>query len=570
MSEDPVVEKEIAEPPEVPNEELFSATEVIQAMLKTSKAFRMYLPNNPLLARFVEELTSKMGHHLAEFGDLRLDIDQFELRYRGKAVYENRDPKESVAFKLYSDGIRSLFLNDGIEEREICELLDIIGKDRPGDADDDTVTLLWEKDLPNIAYILDDDYLEYDADDMGGTASQSPQKDKIRGIHKSIEPSETVPTPFMVPQSILTITDNELDWLKNARETDEKRKPLEEVTYILSSILVAEKELSAFGDFADIMVNLTSNLIFAGQIKYSLSIIRFLQGLTTNEQLPTDNRNRLAQAMAGSFSGDLAKLLLNYLDETEDITPPELKDLLTFFGKPAIGQICELLGRVQKMTMRKVILEKLIELGNEAPQIFFPFLADKRWYLVRNIVFVLAKIGDPSTLEAVSSLISHKEPRVRKEVLAYLEGLPDPRSKIYLVKFLNDDNSAIRIRTLHLLAAAGVSPALKPILALTTAKDFDDREMAEKKAIYDALGELGSDQMVPLFRKMLMKKFWFNKAKEKESVICAVAGLRKIKTDAALQLLNEASAAKGGEMQGVIAQAIRTITAERAKGDVTP
>jgi hypothetical protein len=568
MSEKPFVLKEIAEPPEVPKEELFSATEVMQAMLKTSKAFRMYLPNNPLLVRFVEELMGKMRSHLAAFGDFRLDIDQFELKYRGKPIYENRDPKESVAFKLYSDGIRSLFLNEGIEDREICEFLDIIGKDRPGDADDDIVTLLWEKDLPNITYVLDDDYLEYDAD-IGSAAGQSPQQEKIRGIHQSIAPSETAPSPFMVPQNILTITDEELEWLKNSREADEKRNPLEEVTYILSSILVAEKDAAVFREFADIMVNLTSNLIHAGQIKYALSIIKFLRGLAANEQLSPDNRNSLSQA-TGTFSGDLVPVLQNYLDETENITPNELKDLLTFFGKSAIGRICELLGQIQKMAMRKVILEKLIEFGKESPQHFYPFLTDNRWYLVRNIVFILGRIGDPSTLEAVIRLISHREPRVRKEVLSYLEGLPDLKAKTYMIKFLSDDNSAIRIRAMQVLAAARVTPALKPIFALTTAKDFDDREMAEKKAIYEALGELGSDQMLPLFREMLMKKFWFNKAKEKESVFCAVAGVRKIRTDAALQLLEEASAAKSDDLKMMISQGIRAIAAERAKGGEKP
>src|SRR5690242_7409450 len=100
MSENSILLKEAAEAPEVPKEELFSATEVMQAMMKTSKGFRMYLPNNPLLGRFVEELLAKLGNHLATFGDYQLDIDQFELKYRGKPVYENRDPKESVAFKM--------------------------------------------------------------------------------------------------------------------------------------------------------------------------------------------------------------------------------------------------------------------------------------------------------------------------------------------------------------------------------------------------------------------------------------------------------------------------------------
>ena len=166
---------EIVETPEVSKEELTMAADVILSMVKTSKGLKMYLPNNPLVARFIEELTGKMGRHLALYGDFKLDIDQFELRYRGKAIYENRVPKESIAFKMYFDGIRYLIFSEGIEEHELCDFLDIIGKDRPGDIDDDIVTLLWEKNLPHLTYILAEDFLEFDT--VGGTPAAPAARD---------------------------------------------------------------------------------------------------------------------------------------------------------------------------------------------------------------------------------------------------------------------------------------------------------------------------------------------------------------------------------------------------------
>jgi HEAT repeat protein len=167
-------------------------------------------------------------------------------------------------------------------------------------------------------------------------------------------------------------------------------------------------------------------------------------------------------------------------------------------------------------------------------------------------------------------LISHKEPRIRKEVLSFLETIPDPKAKTYIMKFLNDENSAIRIRAMQTLAAARFAPALKMVSALTSTKDFEERDSAEKRAVYETLGELGSDQMVPLFREMLLKKFWFNKAKEKESVFYAIAGLRKIRTEAALQLMEEASAGKSDEAKAMITQAIKAIAAELAKSSTAP
>ncbi len=215
-------------------------------------------------------------------------------------------------------------------------------------------------------------------------------------------------------------------------------------------------------------------------------------------------------------------------------------------------------------------MQALIEIGHDSPQVFFPFLSDQRWFVVRNMVFVLTRIGSAAALDQVVRLISHKEPPVRREVLNYLEKIPDAKAKTYILKFLRDESSAIRIRALQVLGSSKCVFALKPIAALAAAEQFAEREMVEKKAVFETMGELGADQMLPMFKDMLMKKFWFNKAREKESVICAVAGLLKVRSEAAVKLLEEANAVKNDEMREVIAQAIETMTAENEKSATGP
>ena len=560
---------ETAEAPEVSKEELATATDVMLSMVKTSKGLKMYLPNNPLVARFVEELRAKMGKHLALYGDFKLDIDQFELRYKGKVVYENREPKESIAFKMYIDGIRFLIFSEGIEEHEVCDFLDIIGKERPGDVDDDIVTLLWEKNLPHLTYILAEDFLEFDS--AGGTfGAPGSQQEKISGIYRTIS-TQTPASPIsIVPQKILVLTEEEAEWLKKAREADEKRKPLDEVIQILTSILVGEKDQGVFGEFVEIMSTLAQNLIKSGDMGYALNLVKFLGNLAKNEQLPADKRALVDGSLRMLFSKDAAEALARIIDTSDLIAPEELAEFLHTLGKPSVTRMCELLGLVEKMKMRKMILQVLIETGHDAPEVFLPYLSDPRWYVVRNMAFILARIAHPGSLDKVVALISHREPRIRREVLNYLERTPDPKAKTYLLKFLRDDSSALRIRALQVLGNSSCMFALKPIAAMTASELFQEKDIEERKAVYEALGALGADQMLPMFREMIMKKFWFNKAKEKESVTCAVAGLMKIKSEGALSLLEEANAVKGDEMQEIINQAIVARSAENSKKSPGP
>ena len=163
----------------------------------------------------------------------------------------------------------------------------------------------------------------------------------------------------------------------------------------------------------------------------------------------------------------------------------------------------------------------------------------------------------------------HKEPRIRKEVLLTLEAASDLKAKTLILKFLQDEIVALRIYALKVLATPRFQGALKPILEIMDSKEFEEKDIAEKKALFEASGELGGDEMVPRFKYMLMKRYWFNKAREKESVMLAVTGLRKVKTDAAIKAMEEASSTKKDEIKTIITQGLRSIIAEKAKVPTT-
>ncbi len=61
-------------------------------------------------------------------------------RYKGHLLYENSDTSDSLAFKMYSDGIRSIIFSEGVEERELKEFLEIVSMSTSGSFDDDIVT----------------------------------------------------------------------------------------------------------------------------------------------------------------------------------------------------------------------------------------------------------------------------------------------------------------------------------------------------------------------------------------------------------------------------------------------
>ena len=567
MVEDAQSSEEYQEQEPPSPEEIASITDVMLAMMRTAKGLRIYLPNNPVLIKFVQDLSGKMVGHLEKYGDIKLTLERFAMRYKGTYVYENHDPRESMAFRIYSDGISALQFSQGLRPHEMIVFLEIVGIEQQGYQDDDIVTRLWEKGLPHISYLLEEDFLDTDWEE--DEEQRESQQEAITRIFKGVMAHH--PTPLKaLPRQLLMLTAEEADWLRKVKQVEAQRKPIDDVINILCATLAGVKNPGIFKDFIEIMNNLTINMFLAGNIGQVLRLVRFLDKLLTLGNLPPEQVQLVTEALTGILSEKSVEVLQTAIDTSETVSNEELRELLQILGLPSLGAICELLGRVEKLKTRKVIIEVLVDLGQADPHVFSPFLGDPRWYLVRNVVLVLSLLGTPVALEMIAGLITHKEARIRKEVLGFLERSPDPKAKNYILKFFRDESSALRIKAMQVLAREKQAFALKPTLALITASDFKTKELAEKKAIYEAIGELGSGQVIHLFREMLLKKRWFSKGVDKETATLAVAGLLKMRNSPALQLLEEARELRNVEIRAIVEQAIAVLSAGQGRSSADP
>jgi HEAT repeat protein len=110
-----------------------------------------------------------------------------------------------------------------------------------------------------------------------------------------------------------------------------------------------------------------------------------------------------------------------------------------------------ILVKLRRASIRKAIVEVLVGLGRDDPRVFAPYLSDPRWYRVRNLVLVLSLLNNAEALEMIAGLVSHREERVRREVLGLLQRPTDPKVQSYLAKILRDESSGLRMRALVML-----------------------------------------------------------------------------------------------------------------------
>jgi HEAT repeat protein len=173
-----------------------------------------------------------------------------------------------------------------------------------------------------------------------------------------------------------------------------------------------------------------------------------------------------------------------------------------------------------------------------------PFVDDRRWYLVRNIAYIVGRIGKEQGLPAIQKALGHAEPRVRREAVQALGLIGGPRSLPLLVKALTDGDVRIRSMVALNLAKVGKRAGLPPLLEVVQAKDFSKRDPAEIKAFFDAIGLIGSDDAVPPLQKILEQKSWFGGGKKDEIRVGAASALAVIGTSPAKAILESGKNSK--------------------------
>ncbi len=557
MSDDISIAAEESVPGVVSKSEVALATDIMLTMVKTAKGVKLYQANSPLLVQFFQELAEKMSAMLTQYSEYKLDVERFELRYKGQLVYENPDIKESLAFRMYSDGIRSIIFRQGLAEWELKDFLEIVNMNAAYSVDDDIVTLLWDKGLPHFTYILEDDYQEIDKQIDEQLVGLSAQRKTLSAFPK--DPFSLAAPLAAIPDNLLAVSADNMAALKEFIESEARLRPLEESARILSAILSGAQANELFTEFLEIYLKFARNLFASGEIEVALKMFAFLHRKATASEASAERSRAIQLALGRFWTEEALNGLCKCIDTTEAVSLDGLKIVAVMIGQTSSSALCELLGLVGKMKMRKVLIDALINIARDNPHILLPYFKDSRWYLVRNMVTILIQLKNTALLEQVVTLITHRELRVRKEVLKYLLSVPDPKAKPYILKFLRDEASSMRITAVQLMGRARLQLALKPLIDFVNSEAFDVISISEKKAVYEAIAELGVEKALPLFKKMLTNKFHFNRAGEKEAVICAAAGLQKIPGEESIKLLKEALRAKTRDHHEVIISAIEML-----------
>lgn len=559
--------------------EFLRVGKIVESLIKTLKNIMIYPQDNPIPQEQKKRFFEKFSEFLDDYGELKLEVRYSQISYKGEMIHQDYKQKEGLAYSMHRDGISEITFKAGLNLRELSDLLEVFKRGLTlSTMEDDLVTLLWEHDFEHISYKVVDEFLgeEPEIPLLDKSVSDSNQPDNLSSVYRSeIDLPEEKGTEgneeeqAVVQKSLQNVkrfVEEEVIKIDHLLEKDEGYDGMGNVLSIMEEILSPQTELPEFKETTTLMETTLNRLLEDGDFESSFRVVKLFRELERGYRETSPQRSsRLVQAINRAGDSVRIKLVGAALDRDEKLDLKWAKAYLSSLHWNSILNILNMLGELKNYPARRMVSDVLAFFGKDHLQMVARGISNHRWYVVRNVVGVLGKIGDTKAIPYLRETIKHDEFRVRRETVRSLELIGGFEALKVLLLALDDSSSRIRIKAFSLLGKAGQKIAFEPILRMAKSKDFKEKSEEEKKAILFSLAEIGKDQAVGVLKKIAKKRSWFARGRDQQTKILAVKALGIINTTQARDLLEELSRKAKKELRQISKNTLERLDRQMAK-----
>ena len=551
--------------------ELASVKRLLMLLAKTAKSTRTYGTANPVAQKFFQQLYEELTAHLATYSKLSFLVQRSELYFNGEIVYrsEQDSSNDSIAFKLYGDGVRELVFLEGLPAEDLSFLLDSLWDDQESQVDDDDiVTRLWSKNLSAITIVTAEEIAKAstggDAFTLPTTgmmdAPESSLRDLLDREQARIKKEESSRTEeaatreragrqagrFLSGYVGYDITEEELACLAKEIEAESSRDNTSYLLDMLTAILASEKSPAILTKLLDLWGTVLDALAAQGKWTVLDSILGLLHVTAeVRPDLGDDHKHQLTAMLDNLGRPESVKMIETYLNKTPHATTEGLPAVLLAMTPAAVPALCTLLANLETPAHQAIVVEALETLAKDQPDHVLRGLSDRRPRYVKNLLAILLKWNNPRFADAIEKLVRYPDLQVRKDVVRAIGILRPGGNGMKLVSFLTDAEESVRLSALKLLITGHYKTPYSAWSPLVSADTFKERPLSEKRAIFLAMRATSGDEVIPFFQSLFTEWSWTNRKQKEEFAALAAEALGKLASPAGLTAL-ELGQKKGG------------------------
>jgi HEAT repeat protein len=540
--------------------------ELLQTMVKALRAFQMYLPNNPIYQRAIQNVRNTFGPIWAASDELVLTIAETEIVWEEEVVYQQLNKADSLAWTLFKDGMRVLTIQKGAEQDELVRLLETVNRARflPSEAGDDLMTLLWEQEFVGIKYHFID-FLS-DGDGIKGSTRALGDGDASALDARRQQVREEAPAR---PKGIVDLEDFDatLYFLDEAEVNQLTREVQEEyardarlaaLTGLLD-LLEIQTDATVRSEILGIIETLFPNLLSKSEFRTVATVIREARVLLSRAtDLPPGIRTRLEGLETQLSQPAIVAQLIQSLDETPQLAGNrEVTDLMGELRAPALGALIEAIPKVVTPAVRALAETTVDRLAAAHGTEVLRLLREPPQDALPAVVALCGRLGLPQAVPGLGDLLSNADAGVRVAAVEALAKIGTPGAMGQLERAVDDADRNVRLAAVRAAGARGYKGALKRIEAVVLGKAVKEMDLTEKMAFFEAYGAIAGPPALKTLAGMLQPRGLLKLTQSSDLRACAAIALGKIRTPEARQVLASAAEDKDLVVRNAVNRALR-------------
>jgi hypothetical protein len=540
-------------------------SELINAMGKALRAFQIYLPNNPIYQRAIQNVRAVLKPVWAATEELVLKVAETELIWEEQVVYRQINKGESIAWTLYKDGMRELTIYRGAEDEELPRFLETVNKARflATDAGDDLLTLLWALEFESIKYHFIDFFAEGGGElpgpsgPAGGTGSAEERKSLI--AEEAAAKAKSMVDFEEIDSTLYFLDEQEISYLASELEDEYKRDVRGSALNVLFDLMETQPEGGVRDEVLGVLEQLFPNLLTSRDFRSAAAILRETKLLKDKAgNLRMEQMQRLDGFVVRLSEGAVLGQLLQSLDEASGLgLESHAADVLTALRATALEPLVSWLPNLSSDPLRKMIEQVVDKLASNNTVEVQRLLRTPDSQALPGIVAICGRLQLHQAVPAFTEVIGHSDAAVRLAAVQTLGHLGTPGAMTLLERALDDSDRQVRVAAVRAVGSRGYKGALKRIEGVVIGKSVKAMDLTEKMAFFEAYGAIAGANALKTLGGILLQRGLLKMKEPPETRACAAMALGRIKTPEARELLQKAAEDKELVVRNAAARALR-------------
>ena len=343
--------------------------------------------------------------------------------------------------------------------------------------------------------------------------------------------SDKLPTLDEISVILGEYPPEEMEEIRRIADFDPGTEMPADVAPMLLDLLMRGGKLDNPGKAVELLIQSFWSLAMSAQLDPAAAVLEGTREILRNPDPALDPfRADLTRMLEEAASERVARRVIQLAcgRRNDPRAVQGLKRYMCGLEEKGIAVMVEALGAEENMSVRKYIINVLTELGKDRLALLGAYVNDPRWYLVRNIVTIMARFHSPETIPYLRRTFIHPNPKVRAETIRALGLTGGKEASDLLLQGLENPEERERVLCIRWLGRLEESRALNRLVNMLEDREPGAESLRVKKEIILSLGRIKDPETFQVLKKYRDRQKWLNRAEWQEINLASEMALQSL------------------------------------------